>query len=442
MLVQYFGFQQDPFGASPDPRCLYLSHTHREALASLDYAYLANRGFTAMIAPPGMGKTTLLFRFLETIRGSARTVFLFDIDSHCEPQDLVAYILRDIGIVPGQSSSEMHEQLTEVLAAEDRASRHFVVVIDEAQNLSDALLERLRLLTNFETARGKLMQIVLSGQPSLFEMLMKPSLAQLRQRIATISRIEPLSTTETEAYIQHRLNFAGNVDEHLFTRDALTLIAEASKGIPRTVNNLCFNALSLCCALKSRRVTCEMVSEVMSDLQLLPPCAEAPSSGWHATQEPHHLSAPGRRSWRLWKVWAPLVSVLPVMALLGMLCISRLHIFPHLGKSAAESATQVSTEESFTAVDSASTGKSAALHAGPHDHLIEVTVEPNQWLSEISIEHLGSYDSQRLQQIQELNPGLTNPNLLRVGQKLLLPQPRAATVTTASPTPVSARTAP
>jgi len=163
MLLQYFNFRQEPFGTSPDPRCLYLSGTHREALASLEYGFLSNRGFTAMIAPPGMGKTTLLFRFLENIRETARTVFLFDIDPQCEPRDFVAYILRDIGITPGQSSSEMHEQLTGALVKENRAGRKFVVVIDEAQNLSDAVLERVRLLSNFETSRGKLMQVVLSG---------------------------------------------------------------------------------------------------------------------------------------------------------------------------------------------------------------------------------------------------------------------------------------
>src|ERR1017187_6587396 len=111
MLLEYFGFREDPFGVTPDPRCLYPSHTHREALASLQYGFHFNRGFTAIIAPPGMGKTTLLFRFLEDIWESARSVFLFDIDAECEPREFVGYILRDIGITPAQSSSEMHDQL-------------------------------------------------------------------------------------------------------------------------------------------------------------------------------------------------------------------------------------------------------------------------------------------------------------------------------------------
>ena len=211
---------------------------------------------------------------MRKFRETARTAFLFDIDAECEPREFVGYILRDIGITPGQSSSEMHEQLSEALVRENRAGRKFVVVIDEAQNLSDAVLERVRLLTNFETSRGKLMQIVLSGQPQLSDKLLQPSLVQLRQRISTFCRIEPLSAEETVAYIDYRLKQAGYNGEPLFTEDALKLIAEASHGTPRTINNLCFNALSLCCALNRKQVDGGMVSEVIADLQLSPQSKE------------------------------------------------------------------------------------------------------------------------------------------------------------------------
>ncbi len=234
MLLQYFGFRRDPFGTAPDPGCLYLSHTHREAVASLEYGFLSNRGFTAMIAPPGMGKTTILFRFLEKFGELARTAFLFDVDSQCEPCEFVGKILRDIGITPAQSSYEMREQLTEALIRENRAGRRFVIVIDEAQNLSDAVLERVRLLTNFETSRGKLMHVVLSGQPQLADKLMQDSLVQLRQRISTVCRLEPLSAEETIGYIDYRLKQAGYGGKPLFAEDALAMIAEASRGIPRT----------------------------------------------------------------------------------------------------------------------------------------------------------------------------------------------------------------
>src|SRR5665213_3873149 len=313
MLSQYFGFTREPFGATPDPRCLYPSHTHREALASLEYGFHSNRGFTAMIAPPGLGKTTLLLRFLEDIRESTRSVFLFDIDADCEPRDFLAYILRDIGIIPGQSSSEMHEQLSMALVKETRAGRKFVVVIDEAQNLSDAVLERVRLLTNFETSTGKLMQIVLSGQPQLSEKLMQPSLVQLRQRITTICRLEPLSAEDTVAYIDYRLKNAGYDGKPLFKEEARTLIAEASDGIPRTINNLCFNALSLCRALKSRQVDGSMVAEVIADLQLIPQSREPIAAVDNlAAKQPRE---PKRRSLalKLLKGWVPASAMLLFM---------------------------------------------------------------------------------------------------------------------------------
>ncbi|MDR3413943.1 MAG: AAA family ATPase, partial [Formivibrio sp.] len=181
-LLQHFGFQEDPFGVTPDARYLFPSKTHLEALASLESGFYNNRGFIAMIAPPGMGKTTLLYKFLEDTQSSARSVFLFDIDADCKPRDFVGYILRDFGVTPANSSSEMHKQLGETLVKETEAGRKCVVVIDEAQNLSDAVLERVRLITNFENSQGKLLQIIFSGQPQLTDKLMQDSLVQLRQR--------------------------------------------------------------------------------------------------------------------------------------------------------------------------------------------------------------------------------------------------------------------
>jgi type II secretory pathway predicted ATPase ExeA len=275
MLLQYFGLKEEPFGVSPDPRRLFLSQTHREALEALRSGFSSNRGFTAMIAPPGMGKTTLLFRFLEEIRDTARVVFLFDMDSTCEPREFVAYILRDLGIVPAQGSAEMHDQLSDVLVEENLAGRKFVIVIDEAQNLSEAVLERVRLLTNFESSKGKLIQVVLSGQPQLSDKLLQSSLLQLRQRISTVCHIKSLSIEETIGYINYRVKMAGYLGAPLFTEGAMRLIAQASHGTPRTINNLCFNALTLCCKLKSKEVDIAMVAKVISALQLVPPSRES-----------------------------------------------------------------------------------------------------------------------------------------------------------------------
>jgi len=302
MLSQYFGFKEEPFGVNPDPRCLYLSRTHQEALEALQFGFSSNRCFTAMIAPPGMGKTTLLFRFLEDIRDSARVVFLFDLDPQCEPREFVAYILRDLGIVPAHGSAEMHEQLSNAVIKENRAGRKFVVVIDEAQNLSDAVLERIRLLTNFETSRGKLIQIVLSGQTQLSEKLLQASLVQLRQRISTVCHIQPLSAEETVGYIDYRIKMAGYLGHPLFTAGAVKLIAEASHGTPRTINNLCFNALALCSKMKLRQVDAAMVAKAIAGLQLFPQSSATIAAAPSASVAPAPIAmapmaAAPERSW-------------------------------------------------------------------------------------------------------------------------------------------------
>ena len=442
MLSQYFGFQEDPFGSTPDPRYLYPSETHREAMASLKYGFFSNRGFTAMIAPPGMGKTTLLFRFLEDIRETSRSIFLFDIDPGCEPREFVGYILRDLGITPGKGSAEMHQQLSEALVRETRAGRKFVIVIDEAQNLSDAVLERVRLLTNFETSRGKLMQIVLSGQPQLSDKLMQPSLLQLRQRISTICRLEPLSAEETIAYIGYRLKQAGYDGVPLFADDALKLITEASQGTPRTINNLCFNALSLCRALNRKQVDGTMVSEVIADLQLTPqskkPTVAVEEAEAKQTSEPQDRKR-GTRLLRRWVLSTAVVIVICVLCALGL----TQRWVPQIRKVIESRFLNLKVQPaSASTTATESTAKAVAPEPELSTKPFEITVEPDQKLQEISVQYLGGYDLQRLHQIQALNPKLTDPDHIEVGQKIWLPGPLPVSAAKSAAPPANERKLP
>ena len=267
MILQYYGMREQPFGVTPDPHYLYLSPTHREALASLIYGIEAGRGFMALIAKPGMGKTTLLFQLLERLGNSARTVFLFQ--TQCDPCEFFHYLLSDMGIdSKDQDLAGMHGQLNQVLLAEARAGRPFVLIIDEAQNLADSVLETVRLLSDFETPRAKLMQIILAGQPQLAAKLALPSLVQLRQRISLFACLEPLSQQETRAYIDHRLKVAGYTRSGLFTPEAMEMITARGRGIPRDINNLCFNALSLGFALQKKKIDAAIMHEVLADLSL------------------------------------------------------------------------------------------------------------------------------------------------------------------------------
>jgi general secretion pathway protein A len=440
MLSHYFGFQQQPFGINPDPQYLYQSDAHREALASLHYGFYSNRGFTALIAPPGMGKTTLLFRFLEDIRNSARTVFLFD--TQCEPRELFGYILRDLDIAPGRDAAEMHEQLNEVLVAEALAGRKFVVVIDEAQNLSDAALEMVRLLTNFETPQAKLMQIVLAGQPQLFNTLKKPSLLQLRQRISTFCRLDPLSAEETFALINYRLKRAGYKGEPLFTKDALNLIAEASHGIPRTINNLCFNALSVCAALKRKQVDDNMVAEAIADLQLIPQSKGLVEA---AGEVPNDLvSEPKQRtqSERPMRFWVPIAAAILVMGVLSILAYTELRV-PQFGATAEDHSSNPEVLPPSAPVPAtAESDKTMATESAPNTAQFAITVEPAQTLQNISDRYVGGHDHHRLQQIQTLNPELTDPDYIKVGQTIWLPGPSQVPLATNATTLANARKLP
>ncbi len=296
MFLSFFGLREQPFGVTPDPRFLYLSAAHREALASLYYGIEANRGFLGLIAVPGMGKTTILFHLLEKFRGTARTALIFQ--TQCNSREFMRLLLAELGYEGTiQDLVQMHEEFNKRLMQEARAGQRLIVVIDEAQNLDMEVLETLRLLSNFETSRAKLMHIILAGQPALADKLVSPGLAQLRQRVSIVHGLEPLSSWEVKNYIEHRLLVAGYKGNPLFSAEAYEAVATFTRGIPRNVNNFCFNALSLACALQKRVIDSEVVNEVMSDLdidKLTSATKTAQPEAHYIPQEvPRHPRTPG-----------------------------------------------------------------------------------------------------------------------------------------------------
>jgi type II secretory pathway predicted ATPase ExeA/phage tail protein X len=267
MFVDYYGLREQPFGVTPDPKFLYLGEGHREALAALFYGIESGRGFSALAAEPGMGKTSLLMRLLESMQESARTAFLFQTDGGS--REFLHALLHDLGIVPrGKDLASTHQALNETLLAELNAGRRVIVVIDEAQNLGEKTLESVRLLSNFETPEAKLMHIILAGQPKLSEKLAQPSLTQLRQRVSNVIQLKPFRSEETIDYIKHRLRSAGLQGQVPFSPEALLLIARASKGIPRNINNICFQALSLGFATQTQTIGTNIIREVLADLEI------------------------------------------------------------------------------------------------------------------------------------------------------------------------------
>jgi general secretion pathway protein A len=268
MFLDFYGLREQPFGVTPDPRFLYLSPTHREALASMFYGIDAERGFLALIAKPGMGKTNLLFHLLQQFRNKARTAFVFQ--TQCTSREFMRFLLLELGCeVSGEPDLvTMHEQFNRCLLQEAQAGRRFIVVVDEAQNLDPSVLETVRLLSDFETPQAKLLQIVLSGQPELADKLARPSLRQLRQRVSLLSTLAPLPPEEVARYMNHRMRAAGRAEGLPFTGAAVKMIADMSEGIPRNINNICFNALSLGCSLRHRMVDIDVLRQVAADFDL------------------------------------------------------------------------------------------------------------------------------------------------------------------------------
>jgi general secretion pathway protein A len=278
MFLDFYGLREQPFGVTPDPRFLYLSPGHREALASLYYGIESGCGFMALIAKPGMGKTTLLFQLLEKFRTTARTAFLFQ--TQCSSREFMRFLLAELGSDGHeQDFVRMHDEFNKLLLQEARAGRRFVIVVDEAQNLHPSVLETIRLLSDFETPRAKLLQIILAGQPELANKLSSPRLSQLRQRLSLLSGLKPLSVEESSRYIQHRMSIAGYSGPALFTPDAIHAMARFTDGIPRNINNVCFSALSLGCALKRTSIDASVVEEVIGDFDLKGMTAEFHDSG-------------------------------------------------------------------------------------------------------------------------------------------------------------------
>src|SRR5438128_691561 len=414
-LLSFYGLCEQPFGVTPDPAYLYFSPAHHEALRSISRGIQDDRGFMALIAEPGMGKTTLLNKLLEEVRDSSRTVFLFQ--TQCDSRGFFRYLLSELGVesLVGMDLVAMHNKLNEILFQEMLEGRRFVLVVDEAQNLHDSVLETIRLLSDFETSHTKLLEIVLAGQPQLAVKLARPNLSQLRQRIAVLAKLEPLSEAETVRYIRHRLQVAGYSGGGLFTADALALIARASQGIPRKINNICFNAMALGYAQGRKTIGSDIVQEAVKSLDLttivrrpnLPQAPSKPTPLASAHLSPQVTLKPNRE--RRWP-WTSAI-------LIGVLLLGGLFTNPTILKKLAKA---VQTGAAPTAVQEIES-PGAASQDSASAQTLPVVVAPGQTLQEICLRYLGRFDGKLVQEIRALNPELADTNQLSAGQLIRLP---------------------
>jgi len=271
MYEQFFGLQKNPFVMAPDPGFLFLTASHREALAGLSYAILHRKGFVVVTGEAGTGKTTLLNAILQSIPPQ-RAHFSFVLNPTLTPAEFLELALLDFGIneVPASKAQRLMT-LQRFLVQIHQEGKVAVLVVDEAHQLSPQLLEEIRLLTNFETPQGKLLQIVLAGQSELAETLNREDLRQLKQRIAVRLALRPLTPPEVDQYVRHRWRKAGAATELPFASEAITGVAAWSRGIPRVVNAICDNALLLAFAAGASSIGAEQIREVVADLDLRHP---------------------------------------------------------------------------------------------------------------------------------------------------------------------------
>jgi general secretion pathway protein A len=242
MYTAFYGLSEKPFSLTPDPRFLFLSDSHREALAHLLYGIEEGEGFIAVTGEVGTGKTTLCRTLVRKLSEDTQVAFVFN--PSLSGEELLRAISIEFGLITeGYSRADLNDQLNQFLLETSRAGRRALLIVDEAQNLGAASLEEIRLLSNLETSSSKLIQILLFGQPELDVMLDSHELRQLRQRITVRWSLSPLTPEETRDYIRHRLRIAAGRECDLFTDKAIQEIRHRAGGIPRLINVLCDRAL-------------------------------------------------------------------------------------------------------------------------------------------------------------------------------------------------------
>ncbi len=303
MYESFYGLREKPFNIAPDPAFLFLSSIHQEALANLKYGIREGVGFVVLTGEVGTGKTLLLHALLRSLDETVKSAYIFY--PKISFKDMLRFILNELEIpIAAGEVSDMLTQLNDYLIERFRQNQSTVLIIDEAQDLDDDLLENIRLLSNLETAKSKLLTIILVGQPELHRKLERPELRQLKQRIVVRFHLTPLDRGEVKAYIHHRLRAAGAVRPDLFNDKAIARIASYSDGVPRLINIICDNALLLGFAEEEEVIGVSMIEEAIRDLE----------GGPLATSPQRMARKAGRSASKRWRKVA--VTALIIMAVM------------------------------------------------------------------------------------------------------------------------------
>lgn len=296
MYLDFYNLKREPFSLTPDPKFLHLADPHRNALVSLIQGVLRRRGFMVATGPVGTGKTTVLNALLHLLsnlhrNGERKLVSAFLVNPLLSKEEFLETLLDEFELRVAQTTKPrrllaLHELFLEAQAKGGTA----ILIIDEAHLLTVELLEEIRLLTNMDTHREKLVQVILCGQPELATVLLQPQLRALRQRIALLAQLRPLTPTETGKYIEQRLRLAALEGPSPFSLSALDEVHRRTQGVPRLINLLCDSSLSIASQMRQKEVGAEIVRAAASGLTLAPP--SVPGNGSESSQASEVVAPP------------------------------------------------------------------------------------------------------------------------------------------------------
>ncbi len=297
MYAEFYGLKELPFALTPDPRFIYFTPSHTEVMANLHYGIESGKGLVVVTGEVGTGKTTILRWMMQRLDRTVLVAYIFN--PRLSVPEFYQHVATLLGVQNWETKSDLLLGLGRALEARHARGLRTVLIVDEAQGLSPHVLEEIRLLSNFESDTAKQLQIVLTGQPELREVLNIPDLRQLKQRIALRCVIKPLPTIEeTERYITSRLLVAGAERTHIFSSAAIDFIYRCSDGIPRNVNNLCDNALLAGFAAGETTISRELVEEVAETFDMLPSSDRGMQPG-EQNETPAPIFSPASRA-ELW----------------------------------------------------------------------------------------------------------------------------------------------
>jgi general secretion pathway protein A len=434
----FYGFSVNPFGIATDPKFFFSAESHKEALAAMWYGIHERKGFILILGEEGIGKTTLIHTIItmchlrqspflgligkntfisqmhQTVGGKVKIVLFHR--GHVTFEKLLREILVKLKLplrseIKGTMMHDLYHYLIHSLAL----GENVVVIIDEAHDISLEAIEELRLLSNLETSKSKLLQIVLVGKPELNTKLRAEVIRQIRQRIVVNYHISPLTQEESRHYINHRLYIAGSSSAHVFTDGAVALICRYGKGIPRAINILCSNALSLGCTLSEKKISASVVKKVRTEKEIL------------TEERVHALNLGIKRN--LYRKISYALLVPAVLAAGIFFGKDSLHYVIDSQKTSSMREKPGTKHEVATPLpaplqklQTPGVKPSAASHHGDDINIVRIEVKQGTSLSSIALKYYKEANVTLLDHILERNPEITNPDLILVNQKIKIPE--------------------